>query len=100
MEFIKEVGGFSIGTAGFPEGHIACKEGKLVDWERLKQKIDAGADFVITQLFFDNDDFFALRDYLTKVGVEIRLSRACCPFFPRRRSRNSPRFAAQEFPPE
>jgi methylenetetrahydrofolate reductase (NADPH) len=73
VEFIKEVGGFSIGTAGFPEGHIACKEGKLVDWQRLKQKIDAGADFVITQLFFDNDDFFALRDYLAKAGVKIPL---------------------------
>src|SRR5882762_2460356 len=52
--FIRELGGFSIGTAGFPEGHIACKEGKYVDWSRLKNKIDCGADFVITQLFFDN----------------------------------------------
>jgi len=73
VEFIKEVSGFSIGTAGFPEGHIACKEGKLVDWQRLKQKIDAGADFVITQLFFDNADFFALRDFLTKAGVKVPL---------------------------
>jgi methylenetetrahydrofolate reductase (NADPH) len=73
VEFIKEVGGFSIGTAGFPEGHIACKEGKLVDWQRLREKIDAGADFVITQLFFDNADFFALRDYLTKAGVKVPL---------------------------
>jgi len=31
-------GGFSIGTAGFPEGHIACKEGKQIDWQRLKAK--------------------------------------------------------------
>ena len=73
VEFIKEVGGFSIGTAGFPEGHIACREGKLVDWERLKQKIDAGADFVLTQLFFDNADFFALRDYLAQAGVKVPL---------------------------
>ena len=71
VEFIKEVDGFCIGTAGFPEGHIACKDGKVVDWQRLKQKIDAGADFVITQLFFDNRDFFEFRDYLTKLGVKI-----------------------------
>ena len=73
VAFIKEIGGFGIGTAGFPEGHIACKEGKLVDWQRLKEKIDAGADFVITQLFFDNRDFFQFRDHLTKLGVKVPL---------------------------
>jgi len=73
VKFIREQNGFSIGCAGFPEGHVACKEGKLVDWHRLKQKIDAGADFVITQLFFDNADYFALRDYLTKQGVTAPL---------------------------
>jgi len=75
VRFLKELGGFSIGTAGFPEGHIACKEGKRVDWDRLKAKIDSGADFVITQLFFDNRDFFAFRDYLVKIGVTVPI----CP---------------------
>ena len=70
VAFIKELGGFSIGTAGFPEGHIACTEGKLVDWQRLKEKVEAGADFVITQLFFDNQDFFEFRDHLTKLGMK------------------------------
>jgi methylenetetrahydrofolate reductase (NADPH) len=73
VTFIKEVGGFSIGTAGFPEGHIACKEGREVDWQRLAQKVRAGADFVVTQLFFDNQDFLKFRDYLTKLGVQIPL---------------------------
>src|ERR1700722_12189145 len=71
VTYLRELGGFSIGTAGFPEGHIACKEGKFVDWHRLKNKIDCGADFVITQLFFDNADFFEFRDYLVKLGVKI-----------------------------
>ena len=75
VRFLRELGGFSIGTAGFPEGHIACKEGKLVDWQRLKSKIDSGADFVITQLFFDNEDFLHFRDYLTKLGVTVPI----CP---------------------
>jgi methylenetetrahydrofolate reductase (NADPH) len=66
VRFLRELGGFSIGTAAFPEGHIACKEGKYVDWQRLKAKIDQGADFVLTQLFFDNADFLEFRDYLTK----------------------------------
>lgn len=73
VEFIKEIGGFCIGTAGFPEGHIACKDGKVVDWQRLKAKVDAGADFVITQLFFDNRDFFEFRDHMTKLGVKVPL---------------------------
>jgi methylenetetrahydrofolate reductase (NADPH) len=67
VAFIREQGGFSIGVAGFPEGHIACKEGKHVDWRHLKEKIDAGADFVITQLFFDNKDFYEFRDHLRNV---------------------------------
>jgi methylenetetrahydrofolate reductase (NADPH) len=71
VQFIRETGGFSIGVAGFPEGHIACKEGKLVDWQRLKNKIDRGADFVISQLFFSNRDYLEFRDYLTKLGVTI-----------------------------
>ena len=73
VEFIRESGSFRIGVAGFPEGHIACKEGKHVDWEHLKNKIDAGADFVLTQLFFDNADFFEFRDHLRKLGVKIPL---------------------------
>lgn len=75
VAFIRELGGFCVGTAGFPEGHIACKEGREKDWERLKAKIDCGADFVLTQLFFDNADFFRFRDYLVKLGVTVPI----CP---------------------
>jgi methylenetetrahydrofolate reductase (NADPH) len=72
VAFIKQQGNFSIGVAGFPEGHIANKLGKHADWQHLKEKADAGADFVITQLFFDNADFFEFRDYVTsKLGVKI-----------------------------
>jgi methylenetetrahydrofolate reductase (NADPH) len=72
VKFIRESGNFSIGTAGFPEGHIANKNGKHDDWKHLKEKVDAGADFVITQLFFDNADFFEFRDYVAgKLGVKV-----------------------------
>jgi len=73
VEFIRARGDFSIGVAGFPEGHIACKAGKHTDWQYLASKVRAGADFVITQLFFDNADFFAFRDHLTKLGVNVPL---------------------------
>jgi methylenetetrahydrofolate reductase (NADPH) len=66
VQFIREQGDFCIGVAGFPEGHIACKQGKHADWRYLKQKIDAGADFVVTQLFFDNADYYEFRDHLSR----------------------------------
>ena len=72
VEFIREQGDFSVGVAGFPEGHIACKAGKHADWQHLKEKVAAGADFVVTQLFFDNADYFEFRDHLTqKLGVNV-----------------------------
>jgi len=79
VRFIKELGGFSIGTAGFPEGHIACKEGREVDWDRLKAKIESGADFVLTQLFFDNADFYRFRDHLVKRGVKVPINPGIIP---------------------
>lgn len=71
VEFIRSQNDFSIGVAGFPEGHIACKGGKQVDWQHLKRKVDAGAEFILTQLFFSNDDFFEFRDFVRKLGVTI-----------------------------
>ena len=73
VRFIRDMNGFSIGVAGFPEGHIAQTEGKYADWQHLKHKIDQGADFVITQLFFDNRDYFEFRDYLASLGVTVPL---------------------------
>ncbi len=74
VEFIREQGDFSVGVAGFPEGHIACKAGKHDDWQHLKEKVEAGADFVVTQLFFDNADYFEFRDHAeNKLGIRVPL---------------------------
>ena len=76
VEFIRAHGDFCIGTAGFPEGHMACGGGKRTDWGYLKQKVDAGADFVLTQLFFDNADFLEFRDHMVRaLGVTVPI----CP---------------------
>jgi methylenetetrahydrofolate reductase (NADPH) len=69
VSYVRDHNDFTIGVAGFPEGHIACAEGREVDWQRLQAKVDCGADFVITQLFFDNADFYAFRDYLRARGM-------------------------------
>src|SRR5256885_7740622 len=74
VEFIRQQGDLSIGVAGFPEGHMACKEGKHADWQHLREKIEAGADFVISQLFFDNADFYEFRDHMTRRhGIRVPL---------------------------
>ena len=80
VEFIRGVGDFSIGTAGFPECHVECTEGRHVDWMRLKAKVDAGADFVLTQLFFDNQDYFTFRDYLVDtLGITVPITPGVLP---------------------
>lgn len=63
---------FSIGVAGFPEGHVLCKD-RDKDAQYMKIKIDNGADFVITQLFFNNADYFSYIGRLRKLGVTARV---------------------------
>ncbi len=63
---------FNIGVAGFPEGHILCPD-RDQDARYLKNKIDKGADYVITQLFFNNQDYFDYVDRLRKLGVTQRI---------------------------
>ena len=62
--------GFGIGVAGFPEGHPETPN-TLVQMDHLKAKVDAGADFVVTQLFFDNDAFFDWRDRCRLAGISV-----------------------------
>lgn len=63
---------FNIGVAGFPEGHALCPD-KNLDSQYLKIKIDSGADFVITQLFFDNQEYFDYMKRLRHLGVTARV---------------------------
>jgi methylenetetrahydrofolate reductase (NADPH) len=60
--------GFGIGVAGFPEGHPATPN-RLLEMDHLKAKIDAGADYICTQLFFDNHDFYDFRDRCALAGI-------------------------------
>lgn len=70
VEFIKLNGDFSIGVAGYPEGHIESPN-LDVDLINLKIKVDAGADFIITQMFFNNEDFYRFRDMTFKKGITV-----------------------------
>ena len=70
VSFIKAKTNFSTGVAGYPEGHIESPDLKT-DIENLKKKVDAGADAIFTQLFFDNNLFFDYVNRVRNAGIEI-----------------------------
>jgi methylenetetrahydrofolate reductase (NADPH) len=74
VEFIKSRydGTFAVGVAGFPEAHPLAPS-RDFDADVLKRKIDAGGDFVVTQLFFDNRDYFAYVERARSRGVAVRI---------------------------
>jgi len=61
---------FCIAVAGYPEGHIESPN-KETDWNHLTEKVNAGADFIITQLFFDNRDFFTFEKQMREKDVNV-----------------------------
>jgi len=101
VAFIRERNGFSIGTAGFPEGHIAQQAGKLVDWKYLAEKIEAGADFIITQLFFDNADFYEFHDHLVgKLGVTVPIIPGIMPILSAGQTKRFVAMCGAKLPPQ
>jgi len=70
--------GFGIGVAGFPEGHPTTPN-RVKEMEYLKQKVDAGADYICTQLFFDNHDFFDYRERCELEGITIPIIAGIMP---------------------
>ena len=70
VSFIRGLNGFCIGVAGYPEGHPEASSFED-DLKNLKRKVDAGADFIVTQLFFNNDDFYRFRDRALALKINV-----------------------------
>jgi methylenetetrahydrofolate reductase (NADPH) len=70
--------GFGIGVAGFPEGHPATPN-RLKEMDFLKRKVDAGADYICTQLFFDNRDFYDFRERCDLAGIRVPIIAGIMP---------------------
>lgn len=78
VSFIRARRDFCIGVAGYPEGHPQCLN-RMRDLEHLKNKVDNGAHFVITQLFFDNADFYRFRDQARAIGIGVPIIAGIMP---------------------
>lgn len=67
---LKAAGGFSIGAACYPEKHPEAP-GPEADIARLKEKVEAGAEYLITQLFFDNSKYFSFLERTAAAGISV-----------------------------
>jgi methylenetetrahydrofolate reductase (NADPH) len=70
--------GFGIGVAGFPEGHPGTPN-RVREMDHLKAKIDAGADYICTQLFFDNHYFHDFRERCELAGIKVPILAGILP---------------------
>ncbi len=77
---IKQVSDFCIGAAAYVEGHIDSKR-LSEDLRHLKEKVDAGVDFLITQLFFDNRLFYDFVEKARCIGITCPISAGIMPIF-------------------
>ena len=78
VKYVRARHDFCIGVAGYPEGHPQCLN-RTRDLEHLAQKVDNGANFIITQLFFDNADFYRFRDTARSMGIKVPIVAGLMP---------------------
>lgn len=70
VRHIRKRGDFCIGAAAYPEGHKECRRWQD-DWDYLRAKVEAGVDFLTTQLFFDNRIFYNFLDHMERLRVTV-----------------------------
>jgi methylenetetrahydrofolate reductase (NADPH) len=70
--------GFGVGVAGFPEGHPGTPN-RLKEMDYLKRKVDAGADYICTQLYFENRDFYDFRERCELAGISVPIIAGIMP---------------------
>jgi methylenetetrahydrofolate reductase (NADPH) len=75
---LRDSRGFGIGVAGFPEGHPDTPN-RLMEIDNLKRKVDAGADYICTQLFFKNSDFYDFRERCELAGIKVPIIAGIMP---------------------
>jgi len=78
ISYIKDTRTFSVGAACYPEGHVEAKS-RTVDLIHLRDKVNKGADFLVTQLFFDNEKFYDFRNEVRALDIDIPITVGIMP---------------------
>lgn len=99
IEFIKSETDLSTGAAGYPEGHIEAPD-ILTDINNLKLKIDAGANAIYTQLFFDNDKFYRYIELVRNAGINLPVIAGIMPVISAKQVEKMTAMAKISVPPE
>lgn len=97
VETIREFGGFCIGGACYPEGHPDA-ENKSEDIRNLKKKVDAGCEFLTTQMFFDNNIFYNFLYRAREVGIEVPIIPGIMPITRATQMKNAIRLSGCNMP--
>ncbi|MBR1628343.1 MAG: methylenetetrahydrofolate reductase [Lachnospiraceae bacterium] len=97
IEDIRSMGDFCIGGACYPEGHPESTS-RRDDMIYLKQKVDAGLDFITSQMFFNNDAFYSFMYRARDIGIEVPILAGIMPIINARQIRRSIALSGTEFP--
>lgn len=98
IQDIRSQGDFCIGGACYPEGHIEC-EHKEMDIGFLKEKVDAGCDFLTTQMFFDNNVYYNFRYRVLAAGITVPVIPGIMPVINARQIKRSCELSNTRLPP-
>jgi methylenetetrahydrofolate reductase (NADPH) len=100
VPFVKARHPFGVGAAFYPEGHVECSDRRL-DWDRAAAKVEAGADCLISQLFYNVDDFLAAEDYLKNTrGIKVPLVPGILPFLSTEQIKRFTSLCGAKLPPD
>lgn len=98
VAYVKKRGGFCVGAACYPEGHPEAG-GRAVDMERLKAKVDAGVDFLTTQMFFDNATLYNFMYRALRAGIRVPVGAGVMPVVNARQIKRIATLSGATLPP-